>query len=74
MTEIISNPMTTMLEHQKLIIAKVSHDREMFRKEIVKSFKWLNSYEIISLHRWLKNNYGRQHTNLIRKIFANIAA
>ena len=63
-----------MLEHQKLIIAKVSHDREMFRKEIVKTLKWVESHEIIHLHQWLKDNYGKKHAETIREIFKKIAA
>lgn len=63
-----------MLEHQKLIIAKVSHSREMFRKEIIKSFKWLKSYEIIDLRKWLKENYGVKHADTIREVFEYIAA
>jgi hypothetical protein len=39
-----------MLEHQKLVLEKVSNDRELFRKELLKSLKWLKSYEIYKLH------------------------
>lgn len=63
-----------MLEHQKLIIAGVSHNKELFRKEIIKSFKWLKSYEIIDLYHWLKDNYGRKYTNTLRDVFKYIAA
>ena len=66
--------MYTMLEHQKLLLEKLSYDKELFRKEIVKSFKWLRSYEIISLHKWLKENYGRTHADVIQEIFEFIAA
>lgn len=58
-----------MLDHQKLLLQKLSHDKGLFRKEIVKSFKWLRSYEILSLHRWLKENYGRTHSDVIHEVF-----
>ena len=66
--------MTTMLDHQKIILEQLSHDKEMFRKEIVKSFKWLKSYEIIMLGRWLKENYGNTHADVIHEVFEYIAA
>ncbi len=66
--------MTTMLDHQKLILQQLSYDKELFRKEIVKSFKWLKSYEIISLHRWLKENYYRTHRDVIQEVFEYITA
>lgn len=66
--------MTTMLDHQKIILEQLSHDKDMFRKEIVKSFKWLKSYEIIMLRRWLKDNYSETHADVIHEVFEYIAA
>lgn len=63
-----------MLEHQKLILAKVSYDKAMFRKEIIKSFKWLKSYEIIHLRKWLTENFGNRHAETINEVFKYIAA
>jgi hypothetical protein len=63
-----------MLDHQKSVLEKVSSDRELFRKEIIKSFRWLKSYEILQLHFWLKRNYGRTHGDIIRDIFQYVAA
>lgn len=66
--------MTTMLDHQKIILEKLSTDKEMFRKEIVKSFKWLKSYEILMLRRWLKESFGKTHADVIHEVFEYIAA
>lgn len=63
-----------MLEHQMAILEQVSDDSELFRKEIVKSFKWLKSYEILQLHQWLKEKYQHEHGKLIQDIFQHIAA
>lgn len=63
-----------MLEHQKLILAEVSNDRATFRKEIIKSFKWLKSYEIIHLRKWLNENYGKLYAETIKEVFKYIAA
>ena len=65
--------MLTMLEHQKLLLDQLSYDKELFRKEIVKSFKWLKSYEIIRLHRWLNERYGTTHADVIQDVFEFIA-
>lgn len=63
-----------MLDHQKSILEHLSNDKDLFRKEIIKSFKWLKSYEIIQLHQWLKENYGKTHQDIIQEIFQYIAA
>lgn len=65
---------TIMLDHQKSILEQLSNNKVLFRKEIVKSFKWLKSYEIIQLHRWLKDNYQESHGDIIKDIFQHIAA
>ncbi len=63
-----------MLELQKLVLQNVSDDKDLFKKEIVKSFKWLKSYEIYQLHKWLKENYGNTHKEVISDAFQYIAA
>lgn len=63
-----------MLEHQKTVLEKVSNDKDLFRREIIKSFRWLKSYEIIQLHFWLKKKYEQPHGDVIRDIFQFIAA
>ena len=63
-----------MLDHQKSILEQIAFDKELFRKEIIKSFKWLKSYEIIQLHSWLKEKYGHTHGDVIKDIFQYIAA
>lgn len=63
-----------MLDHQKSILEKVSNDKDLFRKEIIKSFRWLKSYEIIQLHFWLKKNFSHSHGEIIQDIFRFIAA
>jgi hypothetical protein len=63
-----------MLDHQKSILDQLSGNKELFRKEIVKSFKWLKSYEILQLHQWLKENYKDTHGDVIKDIFQHIAA
>jgi hypothetical protein len=63
-----------MLDHQKIVLDQLSNDKDLFRKEIIKSFKWLKSYEILQLYRWLKKKYGKLHADVIKDIFQYIAA
>ena len=60
-----------MLEHQKMLLEKLSDDKELFRKELIKSFKWLRSYEIFNLLRWAKNRFGDTHMDVIEDVFSH---
>jgi len=63
-----------MLEHQKMVLQNLSHDKELFAKELRKSLTWLKSYEVFLLHTWVKEKYGNIHNDVIREIFALVAA
>ena len=63
-----------MLDHQKYVIANVSHDKYLFRKELVKSMRWLNSNEIFELYKWVTDNYLSAHKDVIFEVFSSIAA
>jgi hypothetical protein len=63
-----------MLEHQKIVLQKLSYDEKLFKREIIKSFRWLKSYEIIKLHEWLLANFGKTHRTVIQDVFEFIAA
>jgi hypothetical protein len=62
-----------MFENQKRRLKQLSYDKELFRNEILRSFKWLKSYEIIMLHKWLKENFSKTHADVIRQVFEYIA-
>jgi hypothetical protein len=63
-----------MLKHEIILLEKISYDKNLFKKEIIKSFRWLKSYEIILLHNWLKKNYGKTHADVIQDVFEYISA
>lgn len=62
-----------MLDQQKTVIERASDNKELFRKEIVNSFRFLKSYELLQLHFWLKRKYNHQYGDVIRDIFQFIA-
>ena len=59
-----------MLELQQLTLQNLCADKELFKKELVKSIKWLQSYEIFQLRRWLKSNYSESHGDIITEVFS----
>lgn len=63
-----------MLEHQKILLEQLSYDKNLFRKEIIKSFRWLKSFEILQLYNWLQKKYGETHGEIIQDVFEYIAA
>jgi hypothetical protein len=63
-----------MLEHQKTVLKNVSHDKELFKKELKKSVVWLQSHEVYKLYAWVKEHYGMSHRSEIKEVFALVAA
>lgn len=66
--------MTTLLEHQKLILDKVKDDSKLFEKELIKSLKWLSKEERKELKNWVKENFYDDYALIIDEIFTEIAA
>ncbi len=63
-----------MLEHQKIVLKNVSTDKELFRKELLKSLKWLSPVEIALLSEWVYQEFSDKHPDIISELFANSAA
>ena len=59
-----------MLEYFKTILAKVSFDRWLFEKELIKAVKSLIPNEIIKLKEWCMEQYGHVYKSIIQKCFA----
>jgi len=58
-----------MLEHQKTLLINLVHDKNMFRKELMKSIKWLDQIEQQKLYLWLKDRFGNLYRDLIESLF-----
>jgi hypothetical protein len=63
-----------MLEHQKILLTNSIHDKEMFRKELVKSLKWLDQFERQKLYLWLKEQFWNSYSETIESVFKMEAA
>ena len=63
-----------MLEYTKLILKKVSFNRELFSRELKKSIQWLKKEEVILLQSWCMITYGDIYGDVIRESFSGAAA
>ena len=61
-----------MLEFSKKILKKVSFDKNLFRKELSKSIKWLSKKEILTLKIWALTTFA-QYKNTILEVFDQIS-
>ncbi|MFT5883718.1 MAG: hypothetical protein ACI9IP_000159 [Arcticibacterium sp.] len=59
----------SMLEYIKVILEKVSFDRSLFEKELLKGIKQLLPKEIELLQTWCYETYGTLYKTLLNKIF-----
>jgi len=64
----------TMLEHQKIVLKNVIDQPELFKKEYVKSMKWLNNQEQEELNKWLGDTYYQSHKELIQEYNIGLVA
>lgn len=58
-----------MLNHQKLVLRNVAYNKELFRKELIKSLDWLSHDEVTILYKWLIENYEKTHIDVIKNVF-----
>jgi len=61
-----------MLEYTKTILKKVSFSSDLFRKELLKSLRFLKREEIIMLQIWCMISYNDKYADIIREVFRNI--
>ena len=61
-----------MLEFSKKILSKVSFDRNLFRKELQKSARWMNKRDIMLLKIWALTSFS-QYKDIILEVFDNLS-
>ena len=62
-----------MFEMSKKILEKVSFDRALFYKELVKTLKWLKPDEKTLLKVWCLTNFGHIYKDQIMDAFRHVA-
>ncbi|MFT6867089.1 MAG: hypothetical protein ACJA08_001928 [Cyclobacteriaceae bacterium] len=59
-----------MLEYFKTVLSKVSFDRRLFEKELMKALKSLLKEEINVLRVWCYQEFGDQYQPVLNKCFS----
>ena len=62
-----------MLEFSKKILSKVSFDKNLFKKELSKSIRWLTKKEVLTLKIWALTTFA-QYKNIILEVFDQISS
>ena len=57
-----------MLEQTKIVLANVSFDFGLFRKELVKAIEWLKPSEIEALKNWCLENFAEQYNEIVSEV------
>lgn len=57
-----------MLEQTKIVLANVSFDFALFRKELVKAIHWLNKSDIETLKIWCRENFSRPYNDICNEV------
>jgi hypothetical protein len=58
-----------MLKYTETVLQKVSFNKDLFRKELKKSIKWLKKEEMIILKTWCLINFGAIYMDVITEVF-----
>jgi len=61
-----------MLDYVKSILSKVSFDKRLFEKELVKAMALLVENELPKLKDWCYQTFSSRHPDVLSKHFANI--
>lgn len=62
-----------MYELSKKVLTRVSFDRNLFRKELLKAIKWLKPKESLMLKAWCLATFGHVYKDVILEVFESIA-
>ncbi len=60
--------LNSMLEHQKCVLNGVKEDKVLFRKELEKSYKWLQPSERQELSKWLNDKFNHLYPDAINSV------
>ncbi len=58
-----------MYELSKKILANVSFDNVLFKKELLKALQWIREEEISLLQAWCIDTFGNTHRDIIHTVF-----
>lgn len=60
-----------MIELSKNILTKVSFDKQLFQKELVKAVNWISeSEDLQSFKDWCMIEFGHLYPTVLKKVFS----
>ena len=59
-----------MLKYAKQVLSKVSFDKELFEKELMKAIKMLVPVEIRELKKWCYRKFGKLYQAILDRCFS----
>jgi hypothetical protein len=61
-----------MIEYVKIILQKVSFDKMLFEKELIKGLRMLKGEELLQLKYWCYDKFADMHDSALKKVFPNV--
>jgi len=58
-----------MMEFSKQVLQKVSFDRRLFKKELMKARRWLGTSDQLVLKAWCLATFGHMYKDVILEVF-----
>ena len=58
-----------MLELSKQVLQKVSFDKRLFRKELLKAYRWAGQQDRLVLKAWCLATFGSVYKDVILDVF-----
>jgi hypothetical protein len=58
-----------MLKYTEIVLLKVSFNRDLFKKELIKALKWLKREDAQILKTWCIVNFGTVYLDVINEAF-----
>ena len=62
-----------MFEMSKKILERVSFDRILFKKELMKAVRWVKPDEKLLLQVWCLSTFGHMYRETILRVFRGVA-
>jgi hypothetical protein len=63
-----------MLDLSKQVLEKVSFDRKLFTKELIKAARWNSGTDRLMLKAWALATFGHMYGDVIREVFTTTLA
>ena len=61
-----------MLDFCKKVLLKVSFDKKLFRKELLKAIVWLKGDDVVLLRVWCLATFGHIYRDVILEVFEQL--